>query len=85
MSTAIMTDQEMISILTSYCVVAAQWKGGDKPFDGWKAICKEIGETLNDRGGCDEMLRVFDMFPRKVRRGARSLDFVWDGIGDWEA
>lgn len=40
-----------------------------------------LGKDLNYRGGIEEMRRIF----QKVgsRPGARTLEMLWDGIGEW--
>lgn len=44
-------------------------------------LATRIGEMLNQRGGIEEMRRVFDMLG--PIRGARTLDMHWGGIGEW--
>jgi HEAT repeat protein len=41
-----------------------------------------IGEALDERGGYHEMLRVFEKLGD--RRGSRTLEMHWGGIGDWQ-
>ena len=49
-----------------------------------KKAVRALGELLNERGGMGLMMAVANMFGQ--RRGGvamRSLDLMWDGIGDW--
>jgi HEAT repeat protein len=41
-----------------------------------------IGKALDKRGGYAEMLRVFEKLGD--RRGSRTLEMHWGGIGDWQ-
>lgn len=46
---------------------------------------RDIGETLNDAGGMDLMLRAHEIFSARITGVglARNLEMVWDGIGNW--
>lgn len=44
-------------------------------------LATQIGEDLNRRGGLKEMRRMFDQLGG--RRGSRTLEMHWSGIGDW--
>jgi uncharacterized protein YndB with AHSA1/START domain len=44
---------------------------------------RKIGEALYEAGGMDLMLVTHEMFAARRRPWARSLEQLWDGIGDW--
>ena len=44
-------------------------------------IATQIGKDLNDRGGLDEMRRVFHQL--NGMPGSRTLEMHWNGIGQW--
>jgi hypothetical protein len=47
-----------------------------------KGCIKQIGETLNEVGGIEAMQKAIAFVGRDHKR---SIDFYWDGIGDWLA
>lgn len=47
-------------------------------FEIREVAIRKIGEELNKRGGKQLMLQMF-----KRVQGTRSLEMIWDGIGDW--
>ena len=44
-------------------------------------VAREIGKELDREGGIGEMRRIFSMLGD--RRGSRTLEMHWGGIGDW--
>ena len=44
-------------------------------------LARQIGEALNQQGGLTEMRRVFALLGG--RRGSRTLEMHWNGIGEW--
>jgi HEAT repeat protein len=68
-----MTDQEMIIALKRYCSAS-----GRSEIAELDPLAMAIGEVLNDRGGFNEMRRIFNQ-----AGGTRRLDMHWGGIGQW--
>jgi hypothetical protein len=50
------------------------------PFDKQRERTREIGERLHALGGFRLMLWACEQF---TKTDLRSLDRVWDGVGDW--
>jgi len=49
---------------------------------------RDIGRLLSERGGFELMRRTHEEFSSKCLRvgvrGARNLEYMWDGIGGWQ-
>ena len=52
------------------------------PFDKQRERTREIGERLNALGGFQLMLWAHQQFSRT---DGRSLECVWNGIGEWKS
>ena len=74
----IMSDQEMLSTLKRLCNAYAQ---DDPIYKELEPLATKIGQQLNDRGGINEMRRIF--YQLGGMRGVRTLEMHWGGIGDW--
>jgi hypothetical protein len=74
-----MPDSEMFTVLRNLCdaYTESDWR----TIESLEIIATDIGEELNRRGGKTEMLRLFKML--QGRRGARTLEMHWNGIGHW--
>jgi hypothetical protein len=71
-------DLQMIVVLEDLCdAYAANWG-----FERLEPAAKEVGKELNEQGGLAEMRRVFSKLGG--RRGSRTLEMHWGGIGDWQ-
>lgn len=74
-----MPDTEMLKTLHQLCdAYVANDTGAIARLE---PLATQIGEELNRRGGMEEMRRIFHALG--PRRGARTLEMHWDGIGDW--
>ena len=76
-----MSDQEMVQKLIE---LANYYAGGGLSASNPVLVQKveEIGRALDQRGGIDEMRRVFNMVP--PMQGKRTVEMVWGGIGRWQ-
>jgi len=75
-----MTDQEMVNTLVA---LAQYYAGGGRSSDNRTLVdqARDIGRTLDRRGGIKEMRRIFNMIP--PMQGKRTVEMEWDGIGGW--
>ncbi len=88
-----MTEEEMLDVLKELCRAYANERAADTGLiivgsKYAKSSTKEleslamcIAHELNLRGGVQEMRRLWNKLEGK--RGSRTLDMLWDGIGDW--
>jgi hypothetical protein len=72
-------DQEMLDVLRSLCEAYAA--NDTAEIARLEPLATQIGEELNRRGSLREMQRVFELLGG--RRGSRTLEMHWGGIGDW--
>lgn len=73
-----MNDHDMLSVLNKLCIAYTQ---NDPNYKELEPLATTIGEQLNERGGLDEMRRMFAQLQNM--RGARTLEMHWGGIGEW--
>ena len=74
-----MDDGAMLDVLRRLCRAYAD---NDVPeVERLEPPAASIGEVLHQRGGIQEMRRVFALLDNM--RGSRTLDMHWGGIGDW--
>ena len=78
-----MSDDEKLTALRQFCHAY-----GTEDFTNFDVVTMDkvvhsIGQILNERGGVEEMRRLFDQLGSVA--GIRSLDLRWDGIGEWSA
>lgn len=74
-----MNDRKMVKVLRRLC--EAYTRNDRDMVKELEPLATQIGEELNGRGGLQEMLRVFKKLGG--RRGSRTLEMHWGGIGDW--
>ena len=74
-----MSDSEMLKELVKLC--EAYTRNDKQAIEDLEPLATRIGEALNQRGGIEEMRRIFAMLG--PIRGARNIDMHWDRIGDW--
>jgi HEAT repeat protein len=72
-------DQQDVDILVQLCDAYAT--NDTKEIARLEPLVRQIGEKLNGRGGLVEMQRVFALLGG--RRGSRTLEMHWGGIGEW--
>jgi signal recognition particle receptor subunit beta len=75
------SDQEMLDVLRQLC--DAYVVNDRAAITRLEPLATQIGKDLNRRGGLKEMRRVFAQLGG--RRGSRTLEMHWGGIGDWQA
>lgn len=73
-----MNDNEMLHVLKNLCDA---YTNNDPVYKELEPAATEIGKQLNERGGIEEMRRIFGQLGGMP--GARTLEMHWDGIGDW--
>jgi hypothetical protein len=54
-----------------------------KRIDELRGHVRRIGEQINTAGGFSGMLSVHDKLQRSTASGARTIERLWGGIGDW--
>lgn len=71
---------KMVSIYREHPQGFVRGQGG-----GAEQELRNIGETLNDKGGMNLMRAAHAEFSGRcgVRGAARNLEFMWDGVGSW--
>ena len=74
-----MTDQQMVQVLTNLCQAYAN--SDNTAIARLEPEATKIGEELNARGGMNEMRRIFATVPNV--RGKGTVEMHWGGIGDW--
>jgi hypothetical protein len=74
-----MTDGQMVQILESLCRAYGAYDKAAIAILEPKAT--SIGQELNQRGGLEEMKRVYYLLP--PQQGLRTLEMHWNGIGEW--
>ncbi len=75
------TEPEMLQVLSGLCDAYAA--NDQAAISRLVLEATAIGETLNRRGGLNEMRRIFAKLGD--RPGSRTLEMHWGGIGDWRA
>ncbi len=75
-----MTDQEMLEELKKLC--DAYTINDTAEIARLEPIATQIGKELDARGGIEEMRRMW--YQLGNRRGSRTLDMHWGGIGEWQ-
>ena len=75
----VMQDGEMLSVLRRLC--AAYTSNDKSAIQSLEPIATQIGAELHERGGSQEMRRLFSQL--NGIQGSRTLDMHWDGIGSW--
>lgn len=74
-----LTDREMVETLSALC--DAYIANRQTEIDRLEPLASAIGRVLDRRGGIGEMRRLFREL--QGRRGSRTLEMHWNGIGDW--
>jgi hypothetical protein len=74
-----MSVSEFVNVLTDLC--RAYEYNDSVEIERLEAMASKIGRILNERGGVQEMRRIFKMVPDVGSR--RTLEMHWEGIGDW--
>ena len=72
------SDDELVFFLGCLCSAYAD---ADPVYKEMEAEAVEMGRFLNDRGGIEEMRRVFSLLG--AWPGRQLIMVLWDGIGDW--
>jgi hypothetical protein len=72
------SDDEMVFFLGTLC---SAFEDADPVYKEMEHDAVELGKLLNERGGIEEMRRVFSLLGGWP--GRHSLVVLWDGIGDW--
>ncbi len=68
-----------IAVLKNLCLAYAA--DNQAEISKLEPLARQIGTSLDARGGLAEMRRVFAEV--EAMRGARTLEMHWNGIGDW--
>jgi hypothetical protein len=74
-----MADSDMATVLARLC--AAYTQSDRRTIYELEPVATNIGHALNLRGGLQAMRHVHGLLEN--RRGARTLEMHWNGIGDW--
>lgn len=74
-------DAAMLAGLRELCHAYATMSPGAPEIERLEPIATAIGQRLNDRGGIDEMRRMFSLLEGVP--AARTLERHWGGIGAW--
>jgi len=74
-----MSDSDMVNTLCRLC--DAYMTSDRQVITSLEPLATSIGHALNRRGGVVEMLRIFHLLDG--RWGSRTIDMLWDGIGNW--
>lgn len=73
-------EEGMLAKLRSLCV--AYTKGDKKGISILETEAIAIGKELNNKGGIEEMRRIY--YKIGGIPGQRTLEMLWDGIGQWQ-
>ncbi|MCX6558123.1 MAG: HEAT repeat domain-containing protein [Candidatus Aminicenantes bacterium] len=72
-------DQKMLEILVQLCDAYVSSNAAE--ISKLEPLATQIGKTLHERGGLSEMRRLYEQLGE--RKGSRTLEMHWNGIGDW--
>ncbi len=72
-------DHQMIDILVQLCDAYVYSNAAE--ISKLEPLATQIGKTLHERGGLSEMRRLYEQLGE--RKGSRTLEMHWNGIGDW--
>jgi hypothetical protein len=73
------SDRDMVGVLDNLCVAYASNHAG--AIAHLEPQATRIGKALDQRGGIEEMRRVFALV--RPQPGRRTLEMHWNGIGEW--
>jgi HEAT repeat protein len=72
-------DHKMLDILIQLCDAYVSSNAAE--ISKLEPLAAQIGKTLHARGGLNEMRRLYEQLGE--RKGSRTLEMHWNGIGDW--